>query len=84
MDRIVHGVAKSWTQLSNFHFHERCMPKKHMKGYLTVLVIQEMQIKTLLMAQWIGIQLPMQRTWVRSLVQEDPTWLRAKKPTCHN
>ena len=21
MDYIVHGVAKSWTQLSNFHFH---------------------------------------------------------------
>ena len=21
MDRIVHGVAKSWTQLSNFYFH---------------------------------------------------------------
>ena len=21
MDHIVHGVAKSWTQLSNFHFH---------------------------------------------------------------
>ena len=21
MDCIVHGVAKSWTQLSNFHFH---------------------------------------------------------------
>ena len=22
MDCIVHGVAKSWTQLSDFHFHE--------------------------------------------------------------
>ena len=21
MDYIVHGVAKSWTQLNNFHFH---------------------------------------------------------------
>ena len=21
MDCIVHGIAKSWTQLSNFHFH---------------------------------------------------------------
>ena len=21
MDRIVHGVTKSWTELSNFHFH---------------------------------------------------------------
>ena len=22
MDSIVHGVAKSWTQLSDFHFHK--------------------------------------------------------------
>ena len=21
MDRVVHGVAKSWTRLSDFHFH---------------------------------------------------------------
>ena len=34
--------------------------------------------------QWLGIHLPMQTTWVRSLVQEDPTCLRAAKPTCHN
>ena len=25
MNCIVHGVAKSWTQLSNFHFHEGIM-----------------------------------------------------------
>ena len=25
MDCIVHGVAKSWTQLSNFHFHFYCI-----------------------------------------------------------
>ena len=24
MDSTVHGVAKSWTQLSNFHFHAAC------------------------------------------------------------
>ena len=24
MDCIVHGVTKSWTQLSNFHFHSSC------------------------------------------------------------
>ena len=28
MDRIVHGVAKSWTQLSNFHFHRVYMMLK--------------------------------------------------------
>ena len=25
MDCIVHGVAKSWTQLSNCHFHFNCV-----------------------------------------------------------
>ena len=24
MDYTVHGVTKSWTQLSNFHFHAAC------------------------------------------------------------
>ena len=26
MDRIVHGVTKSWTQLSNFHFQSNFSP----------------------------------------------------------
>ena len=25
MDCIIHGVTKSWTQLSNFHFHFQCL-----------------------------------------------------------
>ena len=32
------------------------------------------------MVQWIGIHLPIQETWVRSLVWEDFTCLRATKP----
>ena len=39
---------------------------------------------TSLVAQWLRIRLPMQGTWVRSLVQEDPTGCRAAKPVCHN
>ena len=27
MDSIVHGVAKSWTRLSNFHFHPFLAPE---------------------------------------------------------
>ena len=38
MGYIVHGVANSWTRLSNFHF------------------------------QWLRIHLPMQGTWVQSLL----------------
>ena len=36
------------------------------------------------MAQWLRIHLPMQGTWVRTLVQEDLTCYGATKPMCHN
>ena len=39
---------------------------------------------TSLVVQWLGIRLPMQGTWVRALVREDPTCLEATKPMCHN
>ena len=35
-------------------------------------------------APWLGICLPMQGTWVRALVWEDPTCRGATKPVCHN
>ena len=37
-----------------------------------------------LVAQWLGTRLPMQGTWVRALVREDPTCHRATKPVCYN
>ena len=37
-----------------------------------------------LVVQWLRICLPMQGTWVQSLVQEDPTGLGATKTMCHN
>ena len=36
------------------------------------------------MAQWLGICLLMQGTWVQALVQEDPTCCRAARPVCHS
>ena len=39
---------------------------------------------TPLVAQWLRIHLPMQGTWVLSLVQEDPTCCEATKPMHHN
>ena len=39
---------------------------------------------TSLVVQWLRIRLPMQGTWVRSLVQEDPTCRGATKPVRHN
>ena len=42
------------------------------------------QTGTSLLVQWLRIWLPMQGTWVRSLVWEDPTCHGATKPMCHN
>ena len=39
---------------------------------------------TSLVVQWLRIHLPTQATWVRALVQEDPTSHGATKPVCHN
>ena len=39
---------------------------------------------TSLLAQWLRVRLPMQGTWVRALVQEDPTCHGATKPVRHN
>ena len=39
---------------------------------------------TSLVAQWLRICLPMQRTWVQALVREYPTCCGATKPVRHN
>ena len=42
------------------------------------------KVRASLVAPWLIIRLPMQRTQVRSLVREDPTCCRATKPVHHN
>ena len=37
-----------------------------------------------LVAQWLRVCLPMQGTWVRALVWEDPTCRGAAGPVSHN
>ena len=37
-----------------------------------------------LVAQWLGIHLPMQGTGIRALLREDPTCHGAAKPVSHN
>ena len=37
-----------------------------------------------LVVQRLGIRLPIQGTWVRALVWEDPTCRGTTKPVCHN
>ena len=46
--------------------------------------ISEKGPRASLVAQWLGIHLPMQGTWVRALVREDPTRRRATKPVRHH
>ena len=41
-------------------------------------------IRASLVAQWLRSCLPMQGTWVRALVWEDPTCCEATKPMHHN
>ena len=47
-------------------------------------VLLKKQLWTSLVVQWLRLCLPMQGTWVRSLVWEDPTCHRATKPLHHN
>ena len=42
------------------------------------------QSRASLVAQWLRIRLPMQGTWVRALVREDPTCRGAAKPVRRN
>ena len=47
-------------------------------------IVRKQLNRTSLVAQWLRISLPIQETWVRSLVQEDPTCRGAIKPVRHN
>ena len=52
--------------------------------FLLLIHVNVLPVRTSLVAQWLRIRLPMQGTWVRALVQEDPTCCRATKPVRHN
>ena len=49
-----------------------------------VLLCTKKRTRTSLVIQWLRICLPMQGTWVPSLVQEDFTCHRAARPLHHN
>ena len=86
IDRIVTSAAGTWreqilngplTPISSFipiSSHLEIWKHKERKhSFWTSLVIQ-----------WLRIRLPMQRTWVWSLVQEDSLMLQSDMPMCHN
>ena len=45
---------------------------------------KQKRMRASLVAQWLRIRLPMQGTWVRALVWEDPTCRGATRPVSHN
>ena len=45
---------------------------------------QKLRERASLVAQWLRVCLPMQGTWVRALVWEDPTCRGATRPVSHN
>ena len=45
---------------------------------------QKVDCGTSLVVQWLRICLPMQGTWIQSLVWEDSTYLGETKPQCRN
>ena len=65
---------KKWNKEGN------CLLKK--KVWLYLLYLKEFRAS--LVAQWLRICLPMQRTQVRALVWEDPTCCGATGPLSHN
>ena len=46
--------------------------------------LKKLKIGASLVVQWLRIRLPMQGTWVRALVWEDPTCCGATGPVSHN
>ena len=48
------------------------------------LYIKEGVCRASLVAQWLGVRLPVQGTRVRALVPEDPTCRGAAGPVSHN
>ena len=47
-------------------------------------LVKKKNLGTSLVVQWLRISLPMQGTWVRALVWEDPTCRGAAKPVRRN
>ena len=70
------GLELSLTQML-FSF---LLIKKKKNIYIYIYIHIHTYVATSLVVQWIRIHLPVQGTWVVSLIQEDPTCLKPKHP----
>ena len=72
-----YSIALKWKKGEQKRGEEFTLPEG-----LPILVNKE--LGTSLAVQWIRIRLPVQGTWVRSLIWEDSTCHGATKPECCN
>ena len=73
------------TESSDVKNSDYCLALNHMKGVQRYTFFFKRNLyRVSLVAQWLGIHLPMQGTRVGALVQEDPTGCGATKPMHHN
>ena len=73
-------IREFWYLLPTAHSSKSNMWKSRNMGWKEIL---KKEFRASLMAQCLRIHLPMQRTWVWSLVREDPTCRGATKPVRH-
>ena len=60
------------------------MPEGEERNNRTEEIFEEIIVRASPVVQWLRIRLPVQGTWVRALVREDPTCCRATKPMYHS
>ena len=72
--------ATTWMNLENIRL---CEGNRSPKMHIVLFHLYKIA-RTSLVVQWLRICLLMQGTWVRALVQEDPTCCGATKLVRHN
>ena len=57
---------------------------QHGDGYTVYWKVVKSKSWASLVVLWLGIHLPMQGTWVSTLLWDDPTRCGVAEPGCHN
>ena len=79
-----------WLTKVNLSFYFLIIQKIYRKSPIMIYKVEKTvmhksaQSRASLVVQWLRICLPMQGTWVRALLREDPVWRGAPKPVRHN